>query len=129
MNPNYAIMVKQDLDKLSTIAFIAPMGEATWLSSIVVVTKKNSKFWICVDFSNLNIATKKDPYPLFFIEEVLNMVAGHEMYYFLDGFSNYHQIMIALEDRYKTTFIIDWGLSFMSSCHLAYKTPHPFIKE
>jgi hypothetical protein len=90
MNPNYAIMVKQHLDKLFTTTFIAPMGEVTWLSLIVVVTKKNGKFWICVDFCNLNIATKKDPYPLLFIEEVLNMVAGHEIYSVLDGFSSYH---------------------------------------
>ncbi len=38
------------------------------------------------------------------------MVAGHEVYSFLDGFSSYHQIMIALEDQYKTTFITKWGI-------------------
>jgi hypothetical protein len=44
------------------------------------------------------------------MEEVLDMVVGHEVYKsFLDGFSSYHHIMIALEDKYKTTFIIDWG--------------------
>jgi hypothetical protein len=54
-------------------------------------TQKNSKLQIvCVDFRKLNVTTKKDPYPLPFIEEVLDMVAGHEMYYFLDGFSSYH---------------------------------------
>jgi hypothetical protein len=37
------------------------------------------------------------------------MVAGHEVYSFLDDFLSYHQIMITLEDRYKTTSIIDWG--------------------
>ncbi len=66
------------------------MEEATLLSSIVVVLKKNDKLWICVDIHKLNVATKKDPYPLPFIEEILDMVAGHEMCSFLDGFSNYH---------------------------------------
>jgi len=42
--------VKQDLDKLLAMGFIAPMEEATWLSSIVVVPKKNNKLKICVDF-------------------------------------------------------------------------------
>jgi hypothetical protein len=43
-----------------------------------------------VDFHTLNVAIKKDPYHLPFTEEVLNMVAGHEMYSFLDGFLGYH---------------------------------------
>jgi hypothetical protein len=64
--------------------------EATWLSLIVMVPKKNGKFWICVDFWKLSVITKKDPYPLPFMEEVLNMVVGHEMYSFLDGFLGYH---------------------------------------
>jgi hypothetical protein len=62
-----------------------------------------------VDFQQLNAATKKDPYPLPFIEKVLDEVAGHEVYSFLDGFSSYHHIMITSTDRYKTTFIINYG--------------------
>jgi hypothetical protein len=62
-----------------------------------------------MDFRKLNATTKKDPYPLPFIEEVLNMVVGHEVYSFLDGFSSYHQIMIDLENRYKIAFITNWG--------------------
>ncbi len=60
-------------------------------------------------FRNLNVATKKNPYPLPFTNEVLNTITGNEAYSFLDGYSKYHQIFIALEDRYKTTFLIDWG--------------------
>jgi hypothetical protein len=66
------------------------MEEATWLSLIVVVPKQNGKLQICVDFCKLNVATKKDPYLLPFTEEVFNMVASHEMYFFLDGFLGYH---------------------------------------
>jgi putative transposase len=79
--------------------------EATWFSPIVVVPKKHGKLQICVDFRKLNVATKKDPYPLPFTEEVLIMVARHEVYLFLDGFSGYHQIMITLEDTNKIAFI------------------------
>jgi hypothetical protein len=68
--------------------------EATWLSPIVVVPKKNKKLRICVDFQKFNIATKKNPYPLAFTKEVLDMVARHEVYSFPNGFLGYHQIMI-----------------------------------
>jgi hypothetical protein len=43
-----------------------------------------------VDFKKLNAITKKDPYPLPFIDEVINIVNGHEVYTFLDGYSRYH---------------------------------------
>jgi len=62
---------------------------------------------MCIDFRKLNAATKKDQYPLPFIDEVLNIVARYEAYSFLDGYLEYHQISITLEDRYKTTFVID----------------------
>jgi hypothetical protein len=52
------------------------MEEATKLSPIVVVLKKNGKLIICVDFSKLNVATKKDPFPLPFTYEVLNTMVG-----------------------------------------------------
>jgi hypothetical protein len=63
----------------------------------------------CIDYRKLNIATKKDSYPLPFTKEVLDAVAGHAMYTFLDGRSRYYQIQIALEDCYKTTFVTEWG--------------------
>jgi len=92
MNLNYAIVVKQDLDKLLAIGFITLVEEATWLLAIVVVPKKNGKLQIYVDFCKLNVATKKDPYLLPFTKEVLDMVVGHEMFFFLDGFLGYHRL-------------------------------------
>jgi hypothetical protein len=70
---------------------------------------KNGKLIICVDFRNFNKATKKDPYPLPFFDEVLNAITWYEAYSFLNGYLGYHQILIAPEDRYKTTFVIGWG--------------------
>ncbi len=75
----------------------------------MVVPKKNGKLKICVDFKKFNKATKKNPYPLPFFNEVLNIVVRYEAYSFLDGYLRYHQIFITLEDRYKITFVIDWG--------------------
>jgi hypothetical protein len=59
----------------------------------VVGLKKNGKLRICVDFKKLNKATKKDPYPLPFLDEVLKIVVGYEAYSFLDGYSRYHQFL------------------------------------
>jgi hypothetical protein len=94
---------------LLVASFIKLVEEVTSLSPIVVVSKKNGKFRICVDFKKLKATTKKDPYPLPFTNEVINMVARHEVYTFLDGFSRYHHISIALKDQHKIAFITDWG--------------------
>jgi hypothetical protein len=74
-----------------------------------VIPKKNGKLKNYIDFKKLNITTKNDPYPLPFIDEILNTIAGYEVYPFLNGYSGYHQISIVLEDRYKTAFVTDWG--------------------
>jgi hypothetical protein len=110
LNPNYAIVIKYDINKLLTTIFIQLVEEATWLSPIIIVPRKNGKLKIYVDFKKLSKATKKIPYPLPFFDEILNIVARYEVYSFLDGYSGYHQIFVAFEDRYKTTFVIDWGI-------------------
>ncbi len=82
LNPNYVTVLKQDIDKLLVIGFIQSIEEATWLSPVIVVPKKTGKLKICIDFKKLNATTMKDPYPLPFIDEVLNMIAGYEAYFF-----------------------------------------------
>ncbi len=62
-----------------------------------------------MDFKKLNKVTKKYPYPLPFFDGVLNTITRYETYSFLDGYSGYHQIFIAHDDRYKATFATDWG--------------------
>jgi hypothetical protein len=57
------------------------------LSPIVIVPKKNGKLKICIDFRKLNVATKKDPYPLPLTDEMLNIVVRYEAHIFLDGYS------------------------------------------
>jgi hypothetical protein len=110
MNLNYSTIIKQDRNKLLIARFIQLVEEATWLSPIVVVTKKNGKFKIYVHFKKLNVATKKDPYPLPFTDEVLNIITGHDAYSFLHGYYGYHKIYITLDDKYKTTFVTNWGV-------------------
>ena len=65
---------------------------------------------VCIDYRKLNSTTKKDHFPLPFIDQMLERIAGHAFYYFLDGYSGYNQITIALKDQEKTTFIYPYGI-------------------
>jgi hypothetical protein len=75
LNPNYVTTIKQDIDKLLAVGFIQSIEKATWLSPIIIIPKNNGKLIICIDFRKLNVAIKKDPYPLPFTYEGLNIVA------------------------------------------------------
>jgi len=76
---------------------------------MVVQDKKIGEIRICVYLRKLKDACVTDPFPTPFTDEVLDNVGGKEAYSFIDGFSGYHQIMIAKEDQHKTTFAIDNG--------------------
>ncbi|GKC40761.1 reverse transcriptase domain-containing protein [Tanacetum coccineum] len=65
---------------------------------------------VCIDYRKLNDATRKDHFPLLFIHQMLERLAGHEYYCFLDGFSRYFQILIAAEDQENTTFTCPYGI-------------------
>ena len=57
-----------------------------------------------IDYRKLNKATRKDHFPLPFVDQMLDRLEGHAFYYFLDGYSRYNQIIITPEDQEKTTF-------------------------
>ena len=88
---------------------IAQTTHSTWCSNLVIVRKKNGTIRLCVDFRNLNLACKKDNYPLPKMETLLQRVTGSGMMLLLDGFSGYNQVWVKKEDRYKTTFTTPWG--------------------
>ena len=64
---------------------------------------------MCIDYRKLNKATKKDHFSLPFIDEILERLANHSFFYFVDGYLGYHQIMIHLDDQSKTTFTCPYG--------------------
>ena len=78
-------------------------------SPLVVVPKKNGKWRVCIDYRELNKATLEDHFPLPFINQALDTLAGKKYFSFLDGFSGYNQILVAPEDQNKTTFTCPWG--------------------
>ena len=72
-------------------------------------TRTVTRWRVCIDYRKLNTTTKKDHYPLPFIDQMLDMLARHSHYCFLDGYSSYNQIAIALEDQEKSTFTCPYG--------------------
>ena len=71
--------------------------------------KKNGKWRVCIDYRELNKATLKDHFPLPFIDQVLDTLAGKKYFSLFDGFRGYNQIQVAPKDQDKTTFTCPWG--------------------
>ena len=75
----------------------------------MVVKKKNGKWRVCIDFTNLNKACPKDPFPLPRIDQLVDSASGHALLSFLDTFQGYHQILMSAADQEKTAFITPRG--------------------
>ena len=78
-------------------------------NNILMPSRTVTGWRICIDYWKLNKATQKDHFPLPFLDQMLDRLAGHEYYYFFDGYSDYNQIAIAPEDQEKTTFTCPYG--------------------
>jgi len=105
------------------VNFIYPILDSKWVSPLVVVSKKNGKWRICVDYRELKKATQKDHFPLPFIDQVLDTLAGKKLFSFLDGFSGYNQIQSPPKTKTKLP-LPTHGVCFLTECyHLAYAIP------
>jgi ribonuclease HI len=97
--------IVQEIVKLKKAKLIREVAHPTWIANPVVVPKANGSGRLCVDFTSLNKACPKDPYPLPRIDQIIDSTAGYDLLCFLDAFSGYHQIKMAREDKEKTAFI------------------------
>ena len=75
----------------------------------LILTRTVTGWRVCIDYRKLNTTTRKGHYPLPFIGQMLDRLAGHPYFCFLDGYSSYNQIAIAPEDQEKTTFTCPYG--------------------
>uniref|UniRef100_A0A1S4BZ38 RNA-directed DNA polymerase homolog n=1 Tax=Nicotiana tabacum TaxID=4097 RepID=A0A1S4BZ38_TOBAC len=75
----------------------------------LIPTRTITGWRVYIDYRRLNKATRKDHFPLPFIDQMLDRLAGHEYYCFLDGYSGYNQIFIFPKDKEKTTFTCPYG--------------------
>ena len=84
----YKEIVKIEIYNILIAGIIYPVDQSEWESPMVVQPKKHDpkKLRVCVDYRWLNKATKTDPFQTPFVDEILNEVAGHECYSFMDGF-------------------------------------------
>ena len=98
------------MNKLLAVNFIREVYYPEWLANIVMVKKANGKWRICVDFTDLNNACPKDSFPLPRIDQLMDSMAGHKLFTFMDAFSRYNQIQMTEEDQEKTAFITNQGL-------------------
>ncbi|GJX56576.1 reverse transcriptase domain-containing protein, partial [Tanacetum coccineum] len=112
----------REVEKLLDAGLIYPISDSPWVSPVHCVPKKGGMTvvtndenelvptrlvtgWrVCIDYRKLNEATRKDHFPLPFMDQMLERLAGNEYYCFLDGFSGYFQIPIDPNDQEKTTF-------------------------
>jgi hypothetical protein len=108
--PQHAEAVQEEVGRLLKVGAVREVLYPQWLSNTVVVKKKNGKWRVCVNFTDLNKACPKDPFPLPKIDQLVDSTAGHERMSFLDAFQGYHQIALREEDQEKTAFITPRGI-------------------
>ena len=101
--------IKSEVVKLNQAEAIKEIFYIQWLANTVVVKKKTGKWRVCVDFTDLNKACPKDPFPMPRIDQLVDATVGHPQMSFLDAFQSYHQIPLAMEDQEKIAFVTPVG--------------------
>ncbi|GJZ13655.1 reverse transcriptase domain-containing protein [Tanacetum coccineum] len=127
VNPKIHEVIKKEVLKLLDAGMIYPISDSPWVSLVHCVPKKGgitvvaneeneliltrlvTGWRVCIDYRKLNEATRKDHFPLPFMDQMIERLAGNEFYCFLDGFSGYFQIPIDPQDQEKTTFTCPYG--------------------
>ncbi|RRC42143.1 reverse transcriptase-like protein, partial [Escherichia coli] len=103
-------VINDEVDNLLKTGKIREVKYPDWLANVVVVQKKNGKWRVCIDFTDLNKACPKDPFPLPHIDAMVDATAGHELLTFMDAYSGYNQILMHTNDQEKTAFMTDKGI-------------------
>nr|AAU90238.1 putative polyprotein [Oryza sativa Japonica Group] len=109
--------------------FIREVIHPEWLANPVVVPKANGKLRMCIDYTDLNKACPKDPYPLPRIDQIVDSTAGCDLLCFLDAYSGYHQIRMAREDEEKTAFITPIGTYCYTTMPFGLKNAGPTFQR
>ena len=86
----HADAIKEEVMKLKKAGAIKEVFYPEWLANTVVVKKKRGKWRVCVDFTDLNKAFPKDPFPMSRIDQLVDASVGHPWMSFLDAFQGYH---------------------------------------
>ncbi|GKB36718.1 hypothetical protein Tco_0881660 [Tanacetum coccineum] len=105
VNPKIHDVIKKEVEKLLEAGLIYPISDSPWVSPVHCVPKKGGMTvitndeneliptrlvtgWrVCIDYRKLNEATRKDHFPLPFMDQMLERLAGNQYYCCLNGFS------------------------------------------
>jgi hypothetical protein len=90
MSDEKVAAVKVEVRRLLDVGFICEVDYPSWLANVIMFKKKNGKWRMCTDFTDLNKSYPKDDFPLMRIDKVVNSAAGCEIMALLDCFSEYH---------------------------------------
>jgi hypothetical protein len=103
-------VIGEEIHKLLKDGFIKEFHHPEWLANPVLVKKKNGKWRMCVDYTSLNKACPKVPFPLPRIDQIVDSTAGCETMSFLYVYSGYHQVKMKESDQLATSFITPFGM-------------------
>nr|GEY59513.1 reverse transcriptase domain-containing protein [Tanacetum cinerariifolium] len=138
VNPKIHKVIKKEVIKLLDAGMIYPISDSPWVSpihcvpkkgGIIVVENENNELiptrlvtgWrVYIDYRKLNDATRKDHFPLPFMDQMLERLAGNEFYCFLDGFSGYFQIPINPPDQERPLSPVPMEHLLIAKCPLAF---------
>ena len=127
LNLDMQQVVRAEVIKLLDAGIIYPISDSIWVSPIHVIPKRvgltvmknkddelvptrvQSGWRVCIDYRKLNAATRKDHFPLPFIDQMVERLAGHKYYCFLDDYSAYNQVPVDPKNQKKTTFTCPFG--------------------
>jgi hypothetical protein len=102
--------IRREARKLLDAGFIEEVHHPVWLANPVIIPKANGKLRMCIDYTSLNKACPKDPYPLPRIDQIVDSTSGCVLLSFLDAYSGFHQIQMSRQDRKHTAFVTVDGL-------------------
>jgi len=114
-------VIREETEKLLKAGHIREIQYPEWLANAVLVKKANGKWRMCVDFTDLNKACRKDSYPLPNIDALVDSAFGCKLLNFLDAFSGYNQIMMHPRDECKTAFMTESSCYFYKAMPFALK--------
>lgn len=133
LNFNMIKVIKKEVKKLLNTGIIYLISDIPWVSPIQVISNEHNKLipprtvtgWrVCIEYRKLNDATGKDHFPLPVIDQMLEGLAGHMYYFFLDGMFGYLQIQVALEVQEDYFYLPVWHVRVQKNAFWSVQCTH-----